>query len=143
MHDKWIFADTNLWIYLFFTSKNTVDTEKKLKIKYLIKEYSNIMISTQVMNELSNVCLKKYHLKIEQVETYLRELSNIVEIHILDAQTSFSALNLLKKYKFSFYDSLIVASALEANCEILFSEDMQHGQMIENTLLIQNPFYQL
>jgi len=109
--------------------------------KWIFKEYSNITISTQVMNELSNVCLKKYHLKIEHVEDYLRELSNIVEIHILDAQTSFSALNLLKKYKFSFYDALIVASALEENCETLFSEDMQHDQIIEDKLLIQNPFY--
>jgi len=140
MHDKWIFIDTNLWIYLFFTSQNKADTEKRRQIKQLIKQYSNIIISTQVMNELSNVCLKKYQLNIESVETYLRELSNIVEIHILDVQTSFSALNLLKKYKFSFYDALIVASTLETNCEILFLEDMQHSQIIENKLLIQNPY---
>jgi len=134
MHDKQIFVDTNLWIYLFFISKNTADIEKRLKIKALIKECSNITISTQVMNELSNVCLKKYQLNIESVETYLRELSTIVQIHILGAQTSFFALNLLKKYKFSFYDSLIVASALEANCETLFSEDMQHGQIMDSRL---------
>lgn len=50
------------------------------------------------------------------------------------------AMNIKKRYKFSYWDSLIIASALENNCAILYSEDMQHGQIIEDRLTIVNPF---
>ena len=49
-------------------------------------------------------------------------------------------LNIISKYKFSYWNSLIIASALQNNCTILYSEDMQHNQLIENKLRIINPF---
>ena len=48
---------------------------------------------------------------------------------------------LAELYRFSFYDSLIVAAAIESNCAILYSEDLQNGQVIENELTIKNPFF--
>jgi predicted nucleic acid-binding protein len=50
------------------------------------------------------------------------------------------ALNLAERYQYSYFDSLILASALEAGCQILYSEDLQDGQRIENQLMIINPF---
>jgi predicted nucleic acid-binding protein len=50
------------------------------------------------------------------------------------------ALALNERYEYSYYDCLIIASSLEAGCKYLFSEDMQHGQIIENSLKIINPF---
>jgi predicted nucleic acid-binding protein len=50
------------------------------------------------------------------------------------------AQNLIGKYNFQLFDGIVVAAALEANCDILYSEDMQDGQIIENTLKIVNPF---
>ena len=50
------------------------------------------------------------------------------------------AFNLSLKYGFSYWDSMIVATALENNCEVLYTEDMQHGLLVEKTLLIKNPF---
>jgi predicted nucleic acid-binding protein len=50
------------------------------------------------------------------------------------------AQNLIGKYGFQLFDGIVVAAALEANCNILYSEDMQDGQIIENTLKIVNPF---
>ena len=51
-----------------------------------------------------------------------------------------NALKIASKYKYSFPDSLIIATAIEYNCNVLFSEDMHHNQIIENTLKIINPF---
>jgi predicted nucleic acid-binding protein len=55
-------------------------------------------------------------------------------------ETVLSAITIAERYRFSFYDSLIIATALKANCTTLYSEDMQDGQLIENKLLIVNPF---
>lgn len=57
-----------------------------------------------------------------------------------DITTQIKALRLKNKYNFQYYDALIVATALENGCTILYSEDMQHNQTIENTLTIVNPF---
>lgn len=54
-----------------------------------------------------------------------------------------SATLIADKYHFSFYDSLIIAAALKASYKVLYSEDMQHGQVIENTLTIVNPFLEI
>ena len=51
-----------------------------------------------------------------------------------------NAIKIKEEYKLQFYDSLIIATALENSCSILYSEDMQHGQIIENSLKIINPF---
>jgi predicted nucleic acid-binding protein len=67
----------------------------------------------------------------------IREIS---EVRLLDEALTFQALDLLKSYKFSFYDSLIVASALDAGCGIFFSEDMQDEQWIQGRVQICNPF---
>jgi predicted nucleic acid-binding protein len=62
---------------------------------------------------------------------------------LLCCQELLSQLTVMERYRFSFYDSLIIATALEASCTTLYSEDMQHGQLIENKLLIINPFKEL
>ncbi|MDM8566703.1 hypothetical protein QUF74_13755 [Candidatus Halobeggiatoa sp. HSG11] len=59
----------------------------------------------------------------------------------MSTQPSFQALKLIENYKFSFYDALIINAALNSKCHILLSEDMQHGQLIENNLQIVNPFF--
>jgi len=50
------------------------------------------------------------------------------------------ACDIAKRYSYSYYDSLIISAALEANCDTLYSEDMQNGQIIEKVLRIVNPF---
>ena len=76
-------------------------------------------------------------------EPDLRRYLDSVMIPLLSVQPSFrlyhSSLDIHTRYQFSFYDSLIVAAALEAGCTRLYSEDMQHGQQIQS-LTIQNPF---
>ncbi|MBL7906267.1 MAG: PIN domain-containing protein [Bacteroidales bacterium] len=70
----------------------------------------------------------------------MQELTLNYQIFINTPETIIHACEIKDKYRYSFYDSLIIASALEAGCNSLYSEDMQHNQMIENTLRILNPF---
>jgi predicted nucleic acid-binding protein len=65
------------------------------------------------------------------------------EITTVQVQTIEYALKIAETYRYSYYDSVIIAAALEASCTLLYSEDMQHGQLIENRLKIFNPFLQL
>ncbi|RFM26708.1 PIN domain-containing protein [Deminuibacter soli] len=58
----------------------------------------------------------------------------------IDHGTYNHALALVTKHDLQLFDAVIVATALENNCDILYSEDMQHGQLFENQLRIVNPF---
>jgi predicted nucleic acid-binding protein len=75
-----------------------------------------------------------------EIELFLKDITEFCEIITISKSLIFRALKLHFKYKFSFFDSLIITAALEANCDILYSEDMQSGQIVENTLKIVNPF---
>ena len=97
-------------------------------------------ISTQVINELSNILLKKFKLSTGEVENALLEIDDVTIVLSFDLKTQIKALKLKNRYRFQYYDALIVATALENNCTILYSEDMQHQQLIENRLTIINPF---
>ncbi len=68
------------------------------------------------------------------------EVEGNFEIHTNTKSTIRKACHITESMKFSFYDSLIIASAIEAGCEILFSEDLQDGQVIENQVVVKNPF---
>ena len=61
-------------------------------------------------------------------------------LHTNTQITIIKACEIAERYRFSFYDSMIITAALESNCEILYSEDMQHNQTIDDTLKIINPF---
>jgi predicted nucleic acid-binding protein len=110
------------------------------KVKDLLKDYPDVIISNQVLNEISNVLLKKYKIDNNRVEKHLRKLLTIVELYLLDDNNTFDALALVNQYNLSFYDALIISAAIDANCNILFSEDMQDGLQVENKLTIINPF---
>jgi predicted nucleic acid-binding protein len=73
----------------------------------------------------------------------LFRIGSFYEVITVTKRLIFSAVKIHSKCKFSFFDSLIVAAALEENCDILYSEDMQDGQIIENTLKIVNSFFVL
>jgi len=74
------------------------------------------------------------------IRKHLTFIMNYCSITIISNDTIDSALNLSFKYKYSYYDSLILSSALENSCKIIYSEDFQDNQLIENKLKIINPF---
>ena len=134
MSDK-VFIDTNLLIYYVGD-----DIRKKNIVKSLLLNNEDIVISSQVINEFVAVVMRKNILSALQAVEYGKEFMNIFEFGIVSKNTIKSAWLILKRYGYSYWDSLIIASALENNCSILYSEDMQSGQIVKNTLKIVNPF---
>ena len=108
----------------------------------MLRQKSLSFISNQVINEFIVVASQKIEnpIPLSRIRKNLEFLRTSLNIHTIDFETSLKAINIKLKYNFSFWDSLIIASALENNCSILYSEDMQHGQVIEDNLKIINPF---
>jgi len=89
---------------------------------------------------LSNTLFRKFKLDADEVRKTILELNDTFPIVNFNLQTQLKGIELKGKYKLQFYDSMILATALENSCNIVFSEDMQHNQVIENQLTIINPF---
>jgi predicted nucleic acid-binding protein len=132
MNDK-VFLDSNIILYAIGQDKY----KKSIAINLLKKDP---ILSTQVLSEISNIMSGKLHMKLQEIFDILELLIKKSTIKIIDISTIKQALNISKIYRYSYYDSLIIASALENNCNILYTEDMQHSQFIENSLKILNPF---
>ena len=97
-------------------------------------------ISVQVLNELTNVLRKKDNRSWRDIELVLDDVDNALEPALpLTAATTRAALALARDHGFAFYDALIVAAAIEAGCDVLYSEDLQHGRKF-GALTIVNPF---
>jgi predicted nucleic acid-binding protein len=129
------FFDTNILIYLYSGD----EPEKRDRSRVLVAETSGV-ISLQVINELANVLHRKFHIEYIFIAPVVGEMKDSFLIMDVTIETVRSALALGVKYKYSYFDSLIIASAMEAGCSVIYSEDMQHGQVIEGELTIQNPF---
>ncbi len=128
------FLDSNLVLYLYSQD----EPEKRDRVLRLI-EKNSCMISIQVLNEFSNVCIKKFKLPAKAVSLALDELTMTFEIAGIDADSIRGALRLHETLGYSYYDSLILSTALQNGCEVLFSEDMQDGQVVKSRLRITNP----
>jgi predicted nucleic acid-binding protein len=134
MRDR-IFIDTNILVYFISDEK-----KKKLLAKDIIFSSDQVYISSQVISEFINVCFTKKLLKTDEILFVVDQLIEALRFESIDELTIKKAIHIKKKTLFSFWDSLIIASALENDCAVLFSEDMQDGQLIEKSLTIVNPF---
>jgi len=131
-----IFLDSNIVIYVY--CNNSADKQQKAKELFINK---NIVISTQTLQETANTLYRKFKADFHTIRSLLEEcVRNVSTLHVNTSKTVFHACDIAERYQYSFYDSMIIASALEAECEILYSEDMQHNQFIEGKLKIINPF---
>lgn len=131
--DHPIFLDTNIIVYAYST-----DNEAKRRIARALIESRHAVVSAQVLNEFCNTTRRKYPLMFERARKTLSELAESVDIRDLTLSNSLQALQLAQRYGYSYYDSLIVASAHDAGCSVLMSEDMQHGMLIDGRLRIEN-----
>lgn len=127
------FLDTNIIIYSIGNDK-----EKRQRSIQLLSQ--NPILSVQVLNETANTLLRKFKMSVQDVQAITKTLSQECQIEPLTESTHFLALDIKARYQFSLYDSLIVATALTAKCNILYSEDMQDGQIIHEQMQIINPF---
>lgn len=100
----------------------------------------DVVISTQVLNEFTNVLSKKFKTPWPDILKTIAEITDSSSVSVVTIDTVKHAINLAGRYKFSYYDSLILASALENDCERLYSEDLAHLQVVGGVLQIINPF---
>ena len=130
-----VFLDTNVVVYLY-----SGDEPEKQTAALSLIENNEAIVSTQVLSELANTLSRKFSLPYEVVAQAVAEVQEGSTVSLVMPETIAQALTLAKKYQYSYYDSQILASALLAGCSTLFTEDIQHGQLIENSMTICNPF---
>lgn len=136
------FIDTNIWLDRLFDDQRieAKERQRKRKIATAITERSNLIISTQVINEISVNLIKKAKFDENQIKAVIQSLYNRCQVIDFELTILESASDLRSQYSLSFWDSLIVASALAGGADTLYSEDMQHGLTVSQQLTIINPF---
>jgi predicted nucleic acid-binding protein len=97
-------------------------------------------VSVQVLNELTNVARRKMRMSWPETHVLLSVLRGLLAVQPLTVETHETGLALAERYGFSTYDAMIAASAIHADCDTLWSEDMQDGMVLEEGLRIVNPF---
>jgi predicted nucleic acid-binding protein len=130
-----IFVDTNVLVYFISDEKN-----KKLRAREIMFSSEEIYVSSQVISEFVSVCFSKNLLKTDAIASVTSHFLEAFNFAPIQESTIKKALQIKKKVHYSFWDSLVVASSIENNCSVLYSEDMQKGQLIEGKLTIINPF---
>ncbi len=146
MRDR-VFIDTNILLYAL-TEPKKKDKEKDLpkrvkSLELLTKLYNedDIVVSVQVLNELHFNMVRKFKIDDDMAFKAIQEnVFTIASVETLTAQTYTKAFQIRKQYNISYWDSLVVASALESGCTKLYSEDMQEGLVVDGVLNIINPF---
>lgn len=131
------FVDTNIWLYAFVEGE---DSHKQTRAKTTIQE-NEVILSTQVINEVCVNLLKKTPLTEPDIQALIVSFYSHYTVVEFDQAILTKASALREQHHFSYWDSLIVASALAARCALLYTDDMQHGLKVENGLILQNPFH--
>lgn len=131
------FVDTNIWLYAFMVGQ---DALKSAKAQTVIKQHANdIIVSTQVINEVCVNLLKKAKLLESDIKPIIESFFARYQIAELTHDVLLKASDLRDRHKFSYWDSILVATALLSGASILFSEDMDTSLTVEQTLQIANP----
>lgn len=129
------FLDTNILIYAYSIS----ELNKKNKSIELLN-HKNIILSTQVINEFVWIMSRKYNVDLIKLDMIVKNLFDTYRIVLIDKQVIELAIKLSIKYNFSYWDGLILSASLVNECNIIYTEDLQHGQIIDKNLTILNPF---
>jgi predicted nucleic acid-binding protein len=127
------FFDTNVLLYLL-----SADTDKADRVEGLLERSG--AVSVQVLNEFTSVATRKLSLSYAEVREVVDTVRTVCITHPLTVEHYDTGIEIAERYGFSFYDSVIVASALLAGCKTIYSEDLQHRQIINKQLTVINPF---
>lgn len=134
-----ILIDSNVWIYL--ASKQ--DSRKKEIARELIASHFNsIILSVQILVEIFTVLDRKTDLAKKEIANITSHYADSHEVIFSGKEIFNEAVRIRLKYGYSFFDSLIVSTGTVTDCTTLYSEDLQHNQLIDNKLRIINPFRQ-
>jgi predicted nucleic acid-binding protein len=127
------FFDTNVLLYLVSSDAAKADRAEEILA-------SGGVVSVQVMNEAANVARRKMGLSWPETHNLLSTMRSVLTVNPLTVEIHENGLHMAELHKLSIYDAMIVASALDADCDTLWSEDMQDGSIIGGRLRIKNPF---
>ena len=127
------FLDSNIVLYALG------DDDEKCRVATALIEASP-WISTQVINECSHVLRRKLRWSPSKVAEHLSAIVRLVQLADVGISEIRFAWVLAERYGLGHYDSLIIAAALQTGSAILYTEDMQHGQVIDGRLTLTNPF---
>ena len=128
-----IFYDTNVVLYLL-----SADTAKSDRAEELLA--SGGRVSVQVLNEFAAVASRKLRMGWKDIGEILTHVRAVCPVEPIAIETHDRGLALASRYRLNIYDAMIVASALLAGCKLLYSEDLQHGQVFERQLTVRSPF---
>ncbi len=127
------FIDTNILIYLL-----SADAQKADRAEGILR--AGGLISVQVLNEFTNVARRKLKLPWREVHDFSLLIRSLCPVEPLTLDTYHKGCLLAERYGLSVYDAMIAASALIGGCDILYSEDLQDGLLIDGQLSVRNPF---
>ena len=128
-----IFIDSNVLLYLLSADSMKADTAEAIL-------RTGGLISVQVLNEIANVALRKLDMSWAEINQFLAPVRSLYTVQSLTVETHDRGREVAERYGLSVYDSMIVSAALLAGCTTLYSEDMQHGLLVDKQLRIANPF---
>lgn len=126
------FFDTNILLYLLSDDSRANRAEQVLQ--------NGGEISIQVLNEFASVAARKMRMTIAEIRDFSDSIKVVCNVCPLTIETHELGLDIAQRYGFSIYDALIVAAALLAGCDTLYTEDLQNGQSIDGRLTVINPF---
>ncbi|MDR1568787.1 MAG: PIN domain-containing protein [Streptococcaceae bacterium] len=126
------FLDTNILIYIYSVD----EPDKRKQAITQMNSYYRI-VSTQILSEFCSVSIRKL-MQPNVIEESLSLIRRKNKISIVTLNTIKKGIYIQSKYNFTYYDSLIIASALETECDFLITEDLQNGQLFEEKLTIFN-----
>ena len=127
------FLDSNVLVYAFTADPRAAAAQALLE--------RGCTISVQGLNEFANVARRKLGKAWEEIRDALAAIRVACPtIRAIDIETHADALRIAEHYGYAFFDALIIASALQAESDTLWSEDMQDGMVIDDQLRIANPF---
>lgn len=127
-----VFFDSNVILYLLSGDSSKADRAEALLNKGGI-------ISVQVLNEVTSVCLRKLKMSWEEIDAVLLAVKAACDVAPLTLESHEKAVQIAKRYQLSFYDANICASAILSGAKMLLSEDMQDGLKIDG-MIVRNPF---
>ena len=127
------FFDTSVLLYLL-----SEDSGKADRVEELLAEHGTV--SVQVLNEFAAVAMRKLKMPLRDVREILDTIRAVCGVEPITLATHERGLAINERYGFSLYDSMIVASALIVDVKVLYTEDLQHGQVIDGQLRVVDPF---
>ena len=133
------FFDSNVWLYALMQASGPANSDKQRRAQALLDRTARPVINSQIVREVCSNMLKKSAIQEKGLQRLVIDLYATCEVHPSVKAQHLLASRLRETASFSFWDSLIVAAALDAGCSTLYSEDMQHGQVVDGRLTIVNP----